>query len=527
MQNTHLEIKLFTTSGEVVKSIICRSGRITVLRAFSPVELGTYQRILAGVPGPERYSITLGAEPCDPANHLRIGFGESCSARSMTVTAFFKESGVPLHNLDTTLLSYGLEHVQDKTFAELTPCQIRRIYLLAAVHTDHKVMILNNPFEPITNEWKERFAQLLVEYVRNTNAIVLIPSLDFRPECWIDNELIIRVQVGELRQKTIGFDSCPHPLQEIIKTVRREIKDGASQPDHNADAKPNLIAMPSQLVQAEPQTHSRKQSHLIFAKLLRKYGTAHTPKQTEKKKSRTKLPFNFKVPKWVMHESGRSLSHKALGLALAVIVLAIFAAQSLILNNNDDILQTTLNQPKTQQLEVEDPAPEPVQSLTTQDPPPAPLTQPISAEQQPNDNLLPAPPEAPETPAPELKPDPTPAPVPNFILDTYPVAIKKSILESFETEDPRSYPLRDKRPNAKPQDLKPSSTKQVHFELLNALQAASSKDDGPIRPPSHATLRNEAMFPENFATMDREERRNLMREKFRQAIERASMAAEQ
>ena len=95
--------------------------------------------------------------------------------------------------------------------------------ILGAIHTRGRVLVLNDPFETMHGQWRERYAEAVVYFARSTKSIVVVTALSSRPECWIDNELIVRVQVGETRQKTIGFSSAPSELRSEIAQLREEL----------------------------------------------------------------------------------------------------------------------------------------------------------------------------------------------------------------------------------------------------------------------------------------------------------------
>ncbi|MCO6432583.1 MAG: hypothetical protein J5J00_17155 [Deltaproteobacteria bacterium] len=219
-----LQLKLLSPSGELLNCINCYSGQVSVFRAASAAELRPYQRALAGVDGPERFSLTLDDESYRPEAHNLIGFGEQFLASDGTVASYLEKSGVPTASIDSILLSFGLENVCLTRCNLLSKCEERRVRILAATYSHDKVLVVNNPFDPISQEWRERFAELITNFARSQKQIVVIPMLSYRPECWIDNECVARIKVGENIQKTIGFGSGEEDVTALVQQVRHLFK---------------------------------------------------------------------------------------------------------------------------------------------------------------------------------------------------------------------------------------------------------------------------------------------------------------
>jgi ABC-type taurine transport system ATPase subunit len=217
---TKLQLKLLSASGELLNVVNASAGRLTVLRSFTPSQLEPYRRAIAGIPGPERIAVTLNGNEFVPEDHILIGFGENTRGIPGTVSEHLVTHGVNSKAVAGLLMSYGLAELAGAPFVKLTACETQRCRLLAATQQFEKSVILNNPFEPLASEWRERFAELILQYVRNTTMPVLVTSMSYRPECFINNELIQRVQVGENDQRTIGFGSGPSEYDELIQKVR-------------------------------------------------------------------------------------------------------------------------------------------------------------------------------------------------------------------------------------------------------------------------------------------------------------------
>lgn len=222
-----LQIKLLSKHGELLNCANCIAGQISVFRGHTVGDLLPYQRALSGVPGPERFSVQLDDHHYVPDQHILIGFGERFIGDEGSVGEFLTRAGLPAAMLEGALVSYGLDRVIHTRCALLSKCEERRLRLLAASYSQNQVIVLNDPFDPITSEWRERFAELLVQAARGAGRIVVVINLGYRPENWIDNEAVHRIQVGESVQKTIGFSNQGGggEVQDLVKQVRQLFKD--------------------------------------------------------------------------------------------------------------------------------------------------------------------------------------------------------------------------------------------------------------------------------------------------------------
>ncbi len=221
--SSQLQIRQLSARGELLRAVNCFAGQVTVLRAHVDQDLMPFQRALAGRPGPERFSILLNHEPFSPEANVLIGYGEQLP-RESTVWDFCIKAGIPEGSLSALFVSYGLDGSESKLCSDLSECAARRIQILTATFSPAKVWILNNPFDPISSGWRERFAELILNDTRLKQRIVVVAGLSYRPQAWVGNELINRVQVGESVQKTVGFGSQANDVNDMVKQLRDILK---------------------------------------------------------------------------------------------------------------------------------------------------------------------------------------------------------------------------------------------------------------------------------------------------------------
>jgi hypothetical protein len=222
-----LQLKLLSNSGELLSVVSCLAGKISVLRASVPSDLRPYQRTLGGSPGKENLLAVVDGADYRADEHTVIGFGEPSPTTGRTVKEFLTSCDIPDGAIEALLLSIGLETVAEKKCSELTPDQEARLRLLAATADPEKIVVLNDPFENISGQWRERAADILATFARTRKAIIVIPSLSYRPESWIDNQCIERLEVGQTSQRTIGFGSAGSAHNAYINELRDRLRQDA------------------------------------------------------------------------------------------------------------------------------------------------------------------------------------------------------------------------------------------------------------------------------------------------------------
>lgn len=233
-----LQIKLLSQSAELLNVTNCAAGSISVLRSESPSELRPYQRALAGSQGKERFVILVDGTEYRTEQQSLIGFGEAPPHAGCTVGQYLSNAGLPDGAISSLLVSFGLEEINDKQCSSLTPDEERRVRIFAATADPSKAVILNEPFEPISSQWRERVAEYLVDFARNKNGLIVVASLSYRPDSWIDNPTIVRQQVGQSLRKTIGFGAAGSDANAMINQLRDQLRqeESASQKDPREEA---------------------------------------------------------------------------------------------------------------------------------------------------------------------------------------------------------------------------------------------------------------------------------------------------
>lgn len=220
-----LQIKLLSQSAELLNVTNCLAGQVSVLRSESPSELKPYQRALSGIQGRERFVITVDGSEYRPDQHNLIGFGEVAPHSGMTVSSYLSSVGILEGAISGLLVSFGIEGIADKLCSSLSPDEERKVRLFAATADPSKALIINEPFEPISSQWRVNVAELLLDFATSKNGLVVIPSLSYRPDAWVDNQAITRHQVGQSLRKTIGFGSADSESTNMMNQIRDLVRE--------------------------------------------------------------------------------------------------------------------------------------------------------------------------------------------------------------------------------------------------------------------------------------------------------------
>lgn len=207
----------------------CSAGQISVLRAESQSELRPYQRALAGTQGRERFIITVDGKEYSTEHHNLIGFGEVAPHSGLTVGQYLASAGLIEGAISGLLMAFGIEGIETKLCSALSPDEERKVRIFAATADPDKALVLNEPFEPISSSWRDRLAEFLTDFARTKNGLVVIASLSYRPESWIDNPVIARHQVGQTLRRTIGFGAAGSDSNQLINQLRDQIRSEESK----------------------------------------------------------------------------------------------------------------------------------------------------------------------------------------------------------------------------------------------------------------------------------------------------------
>lgn len=489
-----LQIKLLSNSGELLNLVTCHAGQVSVFRGVSPSEIRPYQRALTGSAGRERFSISLDGGDFVSDHHTLVGFGEPSPHHGMNVRQFLHNSGFLEGAIEGILIAYGLAHVGDALCANLTQDEERRVRLIAATNCPDKILIANEPFEPIASTWRERFAELLLSFARSRKGMVVVTSLSHRPECWIDNESIARIEVGQTAQRTIGFRAEGANNTKFIQELREMLGD-----------EEKVRQLLSQEV--PPASDTAPKGPALTAAAAVAVGAISTAPQSEGESAHvTSAP------------SMRPLSSTLILKALGGLGIGLVALGGLYVAGDR-------SQP-TQTASVTSPT---IDSTTPSQATPAEqvapsTTQPLAVNSKPSEpaEALANVPSDKQAAAVVSAPDVEQSRQPKLLVDEYPEGIRASLVLTARgilsaPQDSSEAPI--------PAEAPATARKAPAGNLFTLLQGASSKEpegggsaaegSGSYQPPPVPESE-----PEQF--QDAEERREAIRQKFLEAIRSAA-----
>jgi hypothetical protein len=305
-----LQIKLLSQSAELLSMTNCSAGQISVLRAESQSELRPYQRALAGTHGRERFIIMVDGKEYSTEHHNLIGFGEVAPHSGLTVGQYLASAGVIEGAVSGLLMAFGIEGIETKFCSSLSPDEERKVRIFAATADPDKALVLNEPFEPIISNWRDRIAEFLTDFARTKNGLVVVASLSYRPESWIDNPVIARHQVGQSLRRTIGFGAVGSDSNQLINQLRDQIRSEESQ-----------VISPPPPVEQQPQRPQASAMSLGAAAMM---GSVDTEATTESEEFEPSLMEDIELP-----NSGRGAALKA-GAVIGAGGLGVFAALALL-----------------------------------------------------------------------------------------------------------------------------------------------------------------------------------------------------
>jgi hypothetical protein len=482
-----LQIKLLSQSAELLSITNCAAGHISVLRSETPGELRPYQRALSGTQGKERFIITVDGATYKTDDHNLIGFGEIPPHSGLTVSQYLSSVGLIEGAITGLLNSFGIEGIERKSCSALSPDEERKVRIFAATADPNKVLVINEPFEPIMSGWRERLAEFLTDFARAKNGLVVVTSLSYRPDSWIDNPIISRHQVGQSLRRTIGFGSSASEDSQLINQLRDQIRA-----ENIAPSAPEPQAPPRQ----EQRPHAAAMSFGAAALL----GSGPAELSVEESVNGEPSVRGWMIPNIetaTAVKAGLGLGAGGLGIWAALALLGVFSGNPA--DKPPPQQAATLSQGTKQGKSDEDASVKQVSAQSSQQGSPA------------RSNVSPS------------------APTSTYILDGYPQAIRISLLDTSKGTLGEAALPEAPIPQAKTSN----ETSGNFYKLLES--ASTDKADSGARDPSGqhqepvgSWNEPESSEPEpEFNATEEEERREAIRQKFLEAIRAAADRREQ
>ena len=101
----------------------------------------------------------------------------------------------------------GLGGLSNAPCRDLLPREWRMLRQVASLvgESSREVFFLHDPFFEFSESDRETFAAAWARFAWEKKKIVIVTKLSERPESWIENDFIARIQLERPRQATIGF----------------------------------------------------------------------------------------------------------------------------------------------------------------------------------------------------------------------------------------------------------------------------------------------------------------------------------
>jgi hypothetical protein len=226
-----LIIKKISSSGALLEEITCLSGCVNVFRSTQPEKLESYEKALFDVSSASQFEIELDNVKINPIEGVAcVGVGTFKARQGSNVKQILINAGYKGSAIDSLVATYELTSILDKKGEQLNEEELRKVELLVAAKQKSKILFVKDPFAPLSPSSRDTFAKLITASAVSDNKIVVVSRLSERPESWVGNVAIARIDLTLNRQATIGFDP------RLIERIRSEVLEQAPQQKDNVVA---------------------------------------------------------------------------------------------------------------------------------------------------------------------------------------------------------------------------------------------------------------------------------------------------
>jgi len=173
--------------------LILESGQRAILRGESGSGKSTLLNIMGGLARPTSGSVRLDGtalRSCgDSGGEVALAFQEPVFIPELTVMENLllplfrcRKNAAPGQG-ESLLELFGLTEMFDRFPAELSAGEKRRLNLARAILTRPRLLLLDEPFAGLEEEWGERALELVVRQVQDTRATLVLASTGQLPGC--------------------------------------------------------------------------------------------------------------------------------------------------------------------------------------------------------------------------------------------------------------------------------------------------------------------------------------------------------
>lgn len=226
-----LIIKKISSTSALLEEITCLSGCVNVFRSKQPEKLESYEKALFDVSSASQFEIELDNVRINPIDGVAcVGVGTFKARQGSNVKQILINAGYKGSAIESLVATYELASMLDKKGEQLNEEELRKLELLVAAKQKSKILFVKDPFAPLSPSSRDTFAKLITASAVSDNKIVVVSRLSERPESWVGNVAIARIDLDLNRQATIGFDP------RLIERIRSEVLEQAPQQQDNVIA---------------------------------------------------------------------------------------------------------------------------------------------------------------------------------------------------------------------------------------------------------------------------------------------------
>jgi hypothetical protein len=190
----------FLDGGKIIVRTECQPGVVTVLQDANGTDLPAYEALFCRSPNTGRFTIEKNQKPIDLTQVPLIGFSDNIPA-SIYIKEYLSNANYSDQEIDAILKEYELDKVQYLPCAHLPIIPQRMITLLAALKTEHAVIVLKDPFMPFSGRWREHFASLLEQQAQVKHQVIICTNLSFVPQIWSQGNKMHYLDVGQAAEE--------------------------------------------------------------------------------------------------------------------------------------------------------------------------------------------------------------------------------------------------------------------------------------------------------------------------------------
>ncbi|RIL11189.1 MAG: hypothetical protein DCC75_02805 [Proteobacteria bacterium] len=202
LKKRNLLIKRVLSTFQAVVNVECGPGRITILSDDSGTHIGQYQKALTSEHTAERFMLELEGQPVNMREHAQAGFSDEFE-EGISIAQFLTSKGFSSDEAAGMIQNYDLADISYLTCSQLPPSAKRQLHLLTCFRTTSKILVLNDPFQPFNGRWRETFAKLLLDHVKDTGHIAIIVNLSFMPKFWSEKPEVTETNLNLATERAL------------------------------------------------------------------------------------------------------------------------------------------------------------------------------------------------------------------------------------------------------------------------------------------------------------------------------------